>query len=69
VFIVAAPIKRPYIWDIDPDVSVIRYCLGQQLRVYLIEWKAATLGHEAIGLDEYADLAISECLSRDSPLD
>jgi poly[(R)-3-hydroxyalkanoate] polymerase subunit PhaC len=24
---VAAPIKRPYIWDIAPTVSVVRLCL------------------------------------------
>src|SRR5262245_53560422 len=41
VFIVASPIKRPYVWDIDPEPSVIRYCLRQQLSVYLIEWKPA----------------------------
>jgi polyhydroxyalkanoate synthase len=64
VFIAASPIKRPYIYDIDPAVSVIRYCLAQQLRVYLVEWKAPALGHETIGLDEYADQAISECLAR-----
>ena len=27
LFIVAAPIKRPYIWDLAPSVSAIRYCL------------------------------------------
>src|SRR5262245_43101984 len=26
VFIIAAPIKRPYIWDLSPTVSAIRYC-------------------------------------------
>jgi polyhydroxyalkanoate synthase subunit PhaC len=64
VFIVAAPIKRPYIWDIDPELSVIRYCLRQQLSVYLIEWTPATHGQGTVGLDEYADQAISECLAR-----
>jgi polyhydroxyalkanoate synthase len=62
--IVAAPIKRPYIWDIDPTRSVIRYCLRQQLSVYLIEWKPATLRLGNVGLGEYADQAISECLAR-----
>jgi polyhydroxyalkanoate synthase len=37
VLIVAAPIKRPYIWDLTPAVSAIRYCLGAGLRVYLLE--------------------------------
>src|SRR5690349_137796 len=31
VLIVAAPIKRPYIWDLTPDVSVIRRCLAAGL--------------------------------------
>jgi polyhydroxyalkanoate synthase len=64
VCIVAAPIKRSYIWDIHPALSVIRYCLRQQLSVYLIEWKPAALGQGTVGLDEYADQAISECLAR-----
>ena len=38
LLIVAAPIKRPYIWDLTPSVAVVRYCLGQGLRVYLLEW-------------------------------
>jgi polyhydroxyalkanoate synthase len=63
VLIVAGPIKRPYIWDIDATRSVIRYCMRQQLSVYLIEWKPAALGHGAAGLDEYAD-AIAECVAR-----
>ena len=27
LLIVAAPIKRPYIWDLAPSVSAIRFCL------------------------------------------
>jgi polyhydroxyalkanoate synthase len=42
VLIVAAPIKRPYIWDLAPSVSAIRYCLGAGLRVYLLEWLPAS---------------------------
>src|SRR5262245_27980157 len=36
--IVSAPIKKPYIWDLAPSVSAVRYCLRHQLRVFLIEW-------------------------------
>src|SRR5262245_26870372 len=64
VLIVAAPIKRPYIWDIDPTRSAIRYCLDQRLSVYLIEWRPAKPGQGTAGLDEYADQAISECVAR-----
>jgi polyhydroxyalkanoate synthase len=53
VLIVAAPIKRPYIWDLTPDVSVIRRCLGAGLRVYLLEWLPATR--------ETCDVGTAEC--------
>jgi polyhydroxyalkanoate synthase len=33
LLIVAAPIKRPYIWDLAPSVSAVRYCLEHQLDV------------------------------------
>jgi polyhydroxyalkanoate synthase subunit PhaC len=63
VLIVSAPIKRPYVWDIDPSRSVIRYCLDQRLAVYLLEWKPAALEHGNAGLEEYAGQAISECVA------
>ncbi len=58
--IVAAPIKRPYIWDLTPSVSPIRYCCEQGQRMFLLEWLPATdrSGHN--GLAEYSE-AISAC--------
>jgi polyhydroxyalkanoate synthase len=64
VLIVASPIKRPYIWDVDGARSAIRYCLRERLCVHLIEWKPATQGHGTAGFDEYVDHAISECVAR-----
>jgi polyhydroxyalkanoate synthase len=63
VLIVAAPIKRPYIWDLAPSRSAIRYCLGQDLSVYLLEWLPPARGQGSAGLDDYAGQAISECLA------
>ena len=63
LLIVAAPIKRPYIWDLTPSVSAIRYCLREGLHVYLLEWLPDSLHNQNIGLDEYAE-AISECSAR-----
>jgi polyhydroxyalkanoate synthase len=63
LLIVAAPIKRPYIWDLTPSVSVVRYCLGQGLRVYLLEWIPPSGRDGNAGLDEYADQAIGECVA------
>jgi polyhydroxyalkanoate synthase subunit PhaC len=52
VLIVAAPIKRPYIWDLTPDVSVIRRCLDAGLRVYLLEWLPASQDTCGVGIAE-----------------
>jgi polyhydroxyalkanoate synthase subunit PhaC len=60
LLIVAAPIKRPYIWDLAPSVSAIRFCLEHGLRVYLLEWLPATRESNGFGLDDCA-LAISAC--------
>ena len=53
LLIVAAPIKRPYIWDLAPAVSVIRNCLRHGLHVYLLEWLPPADGATQVGLDDY----------------
>jgi poly[(R)-3-hydroxyalkanoate] polymerase subunit PhaC len=63
LLIVAAPIKRPYIWDLAPSVSAIRHCLREGLQVHLLEWMPASRVNQGNGLDEYTD-AISECVAR-----
>ena len=64
VLIVAAPIKRPYIWDLAPARSAIRYCLNQHLSVYLLEWLPPVRGQGTAGVEEYAGQAISECIAK-----
>lgn len=61
--IVSAPIKRPYIWDLCPAASAVRYCLRHQVQVYLIEWIPPRSGEAKLGLDEIAD-AIGEGVTR-----
>lgn len=63
LLIVAAPIKRPYIWDLSPSTSAIRCCLQHKLHVYLLEWSLASRRAGNSGLDECA-LAISDCVAR-----
>jgi poly[(R)-3-hydroxyalkanoate] polymerase subunit PhaC len=63
ILIVAAPIKRPYIWDLAPDVSVISRCLGAGLRVYLLEWLPASQQTCGVGTTECSD-AIAAALER-----
>ena len=58
LLIIAAPIKRPYIWDLAHSISAIRFCLHQGLHVQLLEWMPASPKAGNNGLDEYV-LAIS----------
>ena len=54
LLIVPAPVKRAYIWDLEPEVSVVRRCLAHGLSVYLVEWTdEGTEGN--LGLNYYAD--------------
>jgi polyhydroxyalkanoate synthase len=59
LLIVAAPIKRPYIWDLAPAVSAVRRCLNKGLRVFLLEWLPATSRAADAGLEAYANHALT----------
>jgi polyhydroxyalkanoate synthase len=54
VLIVPAPIKRSYIWDLAPEVSVVQRWLEHGYRVYLAEWVPPGEGNEDFGLADYA---------------
>lgn len=62
LLIVPAPIKTPYIWDLAPESSVVQRCLGAGVQVYLMEWQRPQPGDEQMGLAEYADSLIAQCL-------
>lgn len=59
VLLVPAPIKKAYIWDLAPEVSVVRRWLEQGFRVYLAEWVPGT--GPAFGLADYADRLLGVC--------
>jgi polyhydroxyalkanoate synthase len=61
VLLVPAPIKRAYIWDLQPEVSVVARCLGHGLQVFLVEWTDPGLD-EQFGLEDYADRLLMECI-------
>ncbi len=62
LLLVPAPVKSSYIWDLAPQCSVVRHCLSAGLQVYLIQWEhPGTAGCE-LGLAEYADQLILDCL-------
>jgi polyhydroxyalkanoate synthase len=62
LLIVAAPIKRPYIWDLTPSTSSIGLCLREGLHVQLLEWLPASSHTGNYGIDEYV-FAISEAVA------
>jgi polyhydroxyalkanoate synthase len=55
VLIVPAPIKRAYVWDLAPAVSVVRRLLQHQLRVHLLEWTPPASGGERADLDAHVE--------------
>ena len=62
ILIVAAPFKQPYIWDLTPSVSPVRYCLTRGFRVFLLEWAPPSPDGDA-GLADYADEPIGQSIA------
>jgi polyhydroxyalkanoate synthase len=59
VLLIPAPIKRAYIWDLSPQVSVVRRWLENGFQVYLAEWTPDT--QPSFGLDDYGDRLLGAC--------
>ena len=55
LLIIPAPIKKPYIWDLMPSVSVVLACLQARFRVYILEWTETPQNGSDSGLAVYAD--------------
>lgn len=63
VIAVPAPIKRPYIWDLAPDVSAVGRCLEAGFRVFVVEWLPPSGGQDDVGLETYTDHAIGAAVA------
>ena len=61
LLIIPAPIKKPYIWDLTPSVSVVLACLQARFRVYVLEWTEPPPDGLDNGLAVYVDELILEC--------
>ena len=61
VLLVPAPIKRSYIWDMAPDISVVQRWRERGHRVYLAEWLPMPDGDPAVGLADYGDRFLEAC--------
>ena len=62
LLIVPAPIKRAYIWDLAPGMSVVRHALERGMRVYLAEWTQTNDAEQAFGLADYGNRLLMNCL-------
>ncbi|MDP9410364.1 MAG: alpha/beta fold hydrolase [Actinomycetota bacterium] len=62
VLLVPAPIKRWYVWDLQPDRSVVARCVAAGMRVFLAEWTDAGPDEQERGLEEYGDTLLLACL-------
>ena len=62
LLIVAAPVKRPYIWDLWPERSVVRRAMDRRLEVFLLEWTDETEPDAGVDLQTAAGGAVEECL-------
>jgi polyhydroxyalkanoate synthase len=61
VLLVPAPIKRSYLWDLEPHVSVVEHARRRGLRPFLVEWADQPPDADT-GLAHYADTLLSACL-------
>lgn len=61
-FIVPAPIKRHYIWDLDPECSVVLRLLDEGFQVWLVEWTEPGEEDTHFGLEHYALRALDQCM-------
>jgi polyhydroxyalkanoate synthase len=62
LLLLPAPIKRAYIWDLVPAVSVIRRCAEAGLRVHLLEWTDPTEADAGLGLRDHLEGVIAPAL-------
>ena len=62
VLLVPAPIKRSYLWDLEPEVSVVAHAARHGLRPHLVEWTDVPPDDPGTGLDHYADTLLLACL-------
>lgn len=72
VLLVPAPIKRAYIWDLAPEISVVRRWMERGYQVYQAEWTPLPDGEDHgvahgekldddFGLDDYGDRLLAAC--------
>lgn len=62
LLLIPAPIKQAYLWDLLPEVSVVRRCLSNDIRPYLLQWKDPGRSVQDAGLAGYSDTFILQSI-------
>lgn len=62
ILVVYALINRPYILDLQPNRSVVRRLLEAGFDVYLIDWDEPSVLDGSLGLEDYVDRYIDNCV-------
>jgi len=62
ILITYALINKPYILDLQPDRSVVRTLLENGFDVYLIDWGEPSVLDRSLGLEDYVDRYIDNCV-------
>ncbi len=62
ILIVYALINKPFILDLQPDRSVVRRLLEAGHEVYLVDWGEPSLLDASLGLDDYVNRYIDNCV-------
>jgi polyhydroxyalkanoate synthase subunit PhaC len=62
VLLVPAPIKRCYVFDLDPGSSVVARCLRHGLQPHLVEWTDPGPEQQRLGLEEYVADLLDRCV-------
>ncbi len=62
LLIVPAPIKRAYIWDLAPEVSAVRRCLGAGFAVHMLEWLDPDEADADLGIEAHVNQVIAPAI-------
>lgn len=62
LLLVPAPIKRGYIFDLEPSVSVVARAREAGFAVYRLEWREREDPYGALGLDQFAGRMIGTAM-------
>lgn len=67
VVVVPSLINPPFVLDLAPDNSLLRWLAGQRLRVLLVDWGTPTPADRAMDLGEHAQAVARLCDGLDKP--